>query len=179
MRTVKFDFNGQEFHLCMNGEALFSIYEKFGTKGFVTDPIQGTSKKSFDATCWMLSKLSEQGELVRRNMGFDRKPIRNEGYFRAMLGPLDVADAKRAIADTVRVGFTREVPDDDENEEIDLVLLERERENGTNLSRAKWLQLTTQFLNLSVKDALLMTCGEVGDLITLEKTRRGMKEETE
>lgn len=176
MRTVKFEFNGQEFQLCMNGEALFSIYEKFGTKGFVTDPIQGTSKKSFDATCWMLSKLSEQGELVRRNMGFDRKPIRNEGYFRAMLGPLDIAGAKQAVADAVRAGFAREEPD---TGAVDLGLLELEQKNGNSLSRAKWLQITTQFLNLPVKDALLMTCGEVEDLIKLEKERRGMKEQVE
>ena len=90
MKTLEYQFNGQTYHLCLNGAALFDIYEKYGNKGFVTDPIRGTGKKSFSATCWMLSKLAEQGELVRRYQGYPHGKFPTEQMFAAMLRPADV-----------------------------------------------------------------------------------------
>ena len=55
MRTVPYALNGQTWHLCLNGAALFDIYDKFGTDGSVFDHIEGTDRKSYDATCWMLA----------------------------------------------------------------------------------------------------------------------------
>ena len=97
MKTLEYQFNGQTYHLCLNGAALFDIYEKYGNKGFVTDPIRGTGKKSFSATCWMLSKLAEQGELVRRYQGYPHGKFPTEQMFAAMLRPADVPAAKLAI----------------------------------------------------------------------------------
>ena len=39
------------------------------------------------------------------------------------------------------------------------------------------MQVTTQFLGLSVREGMLLTLGQVNDLIKLEKIRRGIKEE--
>lgn len=39
------------------------------------------------------------------------------------------------------------------------------------------MQVTTQFLGLSVREGMLLTIGQVNDLIKLEKSRRGIKEE--
>lgn len=41
MKLHEVDLCGQHLHLCLNGQALFDLYDKFGTKGFITDPIQG------------------------------------------------------------------------------------------------------------------------------------------
>lgn len=121
MKTVEYKLNGQTYHLCLNGSALFDIYEKYGSKGFVTDHIKGGDKKSFSATCWILAKLAEQGELVRRHQGFDHGKFPTELMFRAMLGPLDVLDANHAIGLAVALGFRRETGED---EEVDLGLVE-------------------------------------------------------
>ena len=69
----------------MNGAALFDIYEKFGRKGKVLDHIQGDGKEAFANTCWMLYKLAEQGELVRRWMGHRPQPIPQERQLLALL----------------------------------------------------------------------------------------------
>ena len=60
MKTFPYTLNGNTWHLCLNGAALFDIYEKYGDKGFVTDHIAGNDKNAFQATCWMLAKLAEQ-----------------------------------------------------------------------------------------------------------------------
>lgn len=126
MKLCKIDINGQTFRLCLNGAALFDIYDKFGTKGFVTDSIEGHTRKAFNATCWMFAKLAEQGELVRRHQGYDRQEIKMPEYFQTFFRPSDVLVAREAIKTAVQVGFAREVADG-EDEEIDLGLQELEK----------------------------------------------------
>lgn len=129
MKTTEYTFGGVTYHLCMNGSALCDIYEKYGSKGFVTDIIRGTGKKSFEATCWMLAKLAEQGELVRRYEGYTAQKMPAESMFRLMLKPLDVVDAKKAIEAAVAEGFSRtEAP---KQNEVDLGLLELEKKTVT------------------------------------------------
>lgn len=95
MKTIPYELNGHTFYLCLNGQALFDAYDKFGYEGFLTKHIEGKDKQSFENTCWLLAKLAEQGELVRRWQGLDRGPIAPEQYFRVNLKPLEVSDAKK------------------------------------------------------------------------------------
>ena len=115
---------GQHLYLLLNGQALFDLYDKFGTKGFITDPIKGSGKKSFEAVCYYLFKLSEQGELLRRWEGQTRGPVLSEQYFRVHLAPRDVYRAKDAIVTTIRIGFAREA---EEEHDVDLGLVELQK----------------------------------------------------
>lgn len=179
MKTIPYRLNGRTYHLCMNGAALFDIYEKFGASGSVTDPIEGGDKEAFRNTCWMLYKLSEQGELVRRYEGHDRQPYLLEGQLRATLSPADVIGAKIAIKEAVAEGFRGEVTRE-EPEEVDLGLMELEQAEGRGgISRAQYLQVMTQLLHLGIKEGMLMTVGEFLDLFELEKQRRQPKEREE
>lgn len=108
MKTFPYELDGHKFYLCLNGQALFDAYEKFGYEGFLTKHSEGKDKQSFENTCWLLAKLAEQGELVRRWQGLDRGPIVPVEYFRAHLRPLDVAGAKDAIREALSLGFSRE-----------------------------------------------------------------------
>ena len=108
MKTFPYELDGHTFYLCLNGQALFDAYDKFGYEEFITKHIEGQSKASFENTCWLLAKLTEQGELVRRWQGLERGPIAPVEYFRAHLRPLDVAGAKDAIREAIALGFARE-----------------------------------------------------------------------
>lgn len=109
MKTMEFTLNEQTLHLCFNGAALFDVYEKFGTLESVLDPIQSGDKQAYDAICWYLWKLSEQGELVRRYLGHERGRMLPESAFRALLMPTDVPRAKLAITNAVAIGFGMEI----------------------------------------------------------------------
>ena len=173
MKTIPFELHGKIFYLCMNGAALFDIYDKFGADGNVTDPIEGADRKAFDATCWMLAKLSEQGAMVRRYQGHDRAQYLKEGELRAMLSPVEVIAAKKAIKDAVAAGFSMEV-ERAEDESFDPWLAEIEQAEGKNvLTRSQFLHAVTQLLHLGIKEGLLLTIGEVCDMLELEKQRRG------
>ena len=108
MKTFPYELDGHKFYLCLNGQALFDAYDNFGYEEFITKHIEGQSKASFENTCWLLCKLAEQGELVRRWQGLERGPIVPVEYFRAHLRPLEVAGAKDAIREAITLGFSRE-----------------------------------------------------------------------
>ena len=124
MRLCKIEINGQTYRLCLNGAALFDIYDKFGTKGFITDPLKDNNKSGFEATCFFLAKLCEQGELYRRWQGQTRGPVLSEQYFRVHLAPRDVYRAKDAIVTAIRIGFAREA---EEPHDVDLGLVELQK----------------------------------------------------
>lgn len=174
MKVHEVDLCGQHLYLLLNGQALFDIYDKFGTKGFITDPLKDNNKAGFEATCFFLAKLCEQGELLRRWEGQTRGPVLSEQYFRVHLAPRDVYRAKDAIVTTIRIGFAREA---EEEHDVDLGLVELQKKNGVSVTRALWLQLLTQFLRLSVREGLLLTPGQVMDLQELEERRRGLERE--
>lgn len=128
MKTVEFQLDGQVYHLILNGAALFDAYDEFGTKGDLLDLVTGTSRESFDHTCWMLVKLAQQGEAVRRFQGEDPMPMLTPMQAQRLLGPVDVVRARAAIRAAFAQGFEREAPD--EEEEIDLGLAELQKKTG-------------------------------------------------
>ena len=128
MKTVEFQLDGQVYHLILNGAALFDAYDEFGTKGDLLDLVTGTSRESFDHTCWMLVKLAQQGEAVRRFQGEEPSPMLTPMQAQRMLTPVDVVRARAAIRAAVAIGFEREAPD--EEEEIDLGLAELQKKTG-------------------------------------------------
>ncbi len=164
MKTVEFDLQDLRLHLCMNGAALFDIYEKFGRKGQILDHIQGSGKDAFDHICWYLWKLAEQGELVRRWMGHRPQPIPQERQLAALLGPMDVPRAKEAICTAARLGFATERTKS-RTEPVDLGLQQLQAQNGSSLTLAGYLAPLLRLLGMNVHDALMMTPGETADLI--------------
>lgn len=127
MRKTEWKLKGHTFTLCLNAAALTDIYDRFGTEKEIPDLYRGSDKASFDALCWLLWKLSEQGELVRRWEGLDRRPIVPESYFRANMAPFDALDAKRALGAAYEQAFRRERDEDGEEEEVDLILQELQK----------------------------------------------------
>ncbi len=128
MRTVRFPFEGVTYHLLLNGEALFTLYERYGSEGSLTDHIQGMGQAAFAATCVFLAVLGTQGELWRRYQGYDSGPIPTEELFRLGLSPLEVPLARAAITQAIRAGFQREAAA--EGREVDVGLLELEKKTA-------------------------------------------------
>ena len=128
MKVHEVDLCGQHLYLCLNGQALFDLYDKFGTKGFITDPLKDSDKKSFEAVCYYLFKLSEQGELYRRWQGQTHGPVLTEQFFRVNLAPREVAAAKDAILAAIVLGFRRE---EKETGDLDLGLVELQKKTGS------------------------------------------------
>lgn len=140
LKTVDFEFNGQVLHLFLNGAALFDFYDKYGSDKDIPEVISGESRASFLATCWLLYKLSEQGELARRQLGHTPETIPSMGQLAALLGALDVPRARRAICAAARLGFAMEHPPKREYEDLGLLELQKKTAAG-KAARSIWTRL--------------------------------------
>ena len=129
MIGLEYTFRETTYNLCLNGAALFAIYDKYGSDISVFDPIKTTDKAGFEAVCFYLHKLAEQGEIVRRWEGHKPRKIPSQGMFEALLSPNDVPEAKAAVQEALRLGFLRE---HDDREVIDLGLLELEKKEAAD-----------------------------------------------
>ena len=124
MRTVDFTMGETELHLCYNGAAMFDLWDIFGQEKRILEHIEPNTKKAFNATCIMLHKLAEQGELVRRYHGHTPQDVPNIKELMAVLAPADVLAAKRAVAAAIAAGMKMEAQI--RRSETDLGLLELE-----------------------------------------------------
>lgn len=112
-----------KLHLLYNAAAHFAAQEKY-PDGLI-GAMAGAGKEGFEALCWAIVELSTQGELCRREMGYDRDGMLTlEQVSRQML-PRDIVVAKQAVLDAVIKGLR--APEEDENAEVDEVLAELEK----------------------------------------------------
>lgn len=129
MRLIPFTLNGTDYHLLLNGAALFDIYDQFGYEGSVADHIKGKDREGFENICWYLEELATQGELFRREQGFDKGPVPSAKSFMVALSPLDVPRARTALQDAIYAGFSME--EGNPPKEIDKGLLELQKKTET------------------------------------------------
>ena len=172
MNTVDFIWNGQTLHLLLNGAALFDIFDRYGSDAEILELIAGSGRKDLEATCWILAKLAEQGELARRYLGYDREKPPQAGRLIALMAPMEIPRARVAITQAVRLlrdaprgsgGVHRPGPPG------------TAKKNGIETDRVQYFQTVTQFLHLPPRAMLILTPGETADLVNLEIKRRGLK----
>lgn len=128
MKHIDFEFNGTTYALSFTAEALFTVYDKFG----YTSDILGTTKimeptvEGWKNLCWLAALLASQGELQRRNWGHDPQSMVTMEQLRTGFMAADSLRLRQAVRDALEQGFQRDVPPHDEDQEVNLVLLERE-----------------------------------------------------
>lgn len=128
MKHIDFEFNGTTYALSFTAEALFTVYDKFG----YTSDILGTTKalepsvEGWKNCCWLAALMASQGELQRRNRGEDPRRMVTMEELRTGFMAADSIRLRQAVRDALEQGFQRDVPDPDADEEVNLVLLERE-----------------------------------------------------
>lgn len=124
MKAVKLVLGGKTHYLALTGEALFAIQDKFGSAETLITDIQPNTRESFVKMCEAIAVLAENGELVRRDLGYTPECIRTTDEFRRLASPPDIISMKQALLQAITLGFGREIEADTENEEVDLALAE-------------------------------------------------------
>lgn len=122
MKLVHYQIDGKEYHLLLNGTALFDFYDRFGHNAELMGVLAvENEKESFQAAIWMLSEFSIQGELYRRSQGMDKGDYLRVEQAALIVTPADIPALKQALAETIQVGFQRNHAS---NEDCDPWLLE-------------------------------------------------------
>lgn len=122
MRTTEVELFGAKYALCLNAAAMFEIEDQIGTDAI--EKAGKTSSEGLDALSMMAAIMMEQGELVRRYMGYDPGKILSATAIRLMLTPADVLVLREKVIRAYLRGFGREIDQDDE---IDLGLTELQK----------------------------------------------------
>ena len=128
MKHIDFEFNGNTYALSFTAEALFTVYDKFGYSADIlgATKILEPTVEGWKNLCWMAALMASQGELQRRNRGEDPKPMVTMEQLRTGFMAADSLRLRQAVRDALEQGFQRDVPPHDEDQEVNLVLLERE-----------------------------------------------------
>ena len=122
MKAVKIELAGRTRYLAFTVEAMFQMQELFGGSAELIDAIRADNREGFDAACKAAAILAEQGELVRRALGYDPEPLADAAVIAAVMQPAEVAALKTAIPSALTLGYGREVEPD--SDEVDMGLAE-------------------------------------------------------
>ena len=171
MKHIDFDFDGRTYALSFTAEALFTVYDKFG---YTSDIL--TATKVLEPTldgwknlCWLAALMAAQGELQRRARGEDARPMLTVEQLRSGFMAADSNRLRAAVRAALEQGFERDVPPPDAEQEVNLVLLQREeaekKNEGGGRSRALYLAASAARLHLAPRDALLLTPGLWSDMM--------------
>ena len=127
MKHIDFAFNGKLYALSFTAEALFTIYDKFGTGDILesTHCLEPTAE-GWKNCCWLAALMAAQGELQRRRQGYDPEPMLGMEDLRVGFMAAESTDLRIAVRAALEQGFARDIPDPDEEDEVNEVLMERE-----------------------------------------------------
>ena len=128
MKHIDFEFNDTTYALSFTAEALFTVYDKFG---YTSDILESThvlepTAEGWKNCCWLAALMASQGELQRRHRGEDPKRMVTMEELRTGFMAADSVRLRQAVRAALEQGFQRDVPPPDEEQEVNLVLLERE-----------------------------------------------------
>lgn len=122
-RMLKATFHQKTVYFCYTISVLFDAVEKFGTVQLALDMLQSDGKDAYDAVQWFAARLSQEGAVCRREMGYECPEILTEAEVSLRMPPVEFSLLREAVVEAVSLGYRREIPDG-ENQERDLGLEE-------------------------------------------------------
>lgn len=127
MKTIKIDLAGKDYYLAFTGAAKYKLEDLCGEQS-ILELTQPDTRESFGYLCKAVAILTEQGELARRFMGYDKSTYLSAEAIEAILLPKDILIVKTGLAHAILLGYGREI--EDEKKEVDLVLQELEKKTA-------------------------------------------------
>lgn len=123
-KLISVNFNGKTYYLNYSMAVMFDVTEKYGDVQALLSSIQKGGKEEFDNVRWLFARLAEDGELCRREAGYDKQEFIKPEEITLRMKPYEYAEIVQGIIDAVTYGFYREVENVNEDSEIDIGLAE-------------------------------------------------------
>ena len=119
MDLTKYDF-------VYNAAAHFAAQDKY-PDGLWAELVK-PGVAGYEALCWALAETSLQGELIRRDIGHDKRETLDENKLRLYLKPRQINEARSIILTAMTKGLNNA----DEEEEVDEVMAEIQKKTATD-----------------------------------------------
>lgn len=112
---------GEERPLNYSVEIMFKVNEKYGGINKALSIIESDTPESVQAVRWFAAEMANDGELCRREAGFEHKKMLAIDDISMRMRPIDYALLKNSVVNAIVAGYRREV---DSAEEMDIGLAE-------------------------------------------------------
>lgn len=177
MNPVRVTINQQAYELIYTVGAAIKIQDAFGSSEEMLSDIGGAGEvHGAAAVCRAAAILMEQGELVRRYMGYEPHSILSASDIASCASKQELDVLRIAIPATVSAGLLCEL--EDETEEIDLGLQELNEEKRSHIAPALFYRMGV-VNGFTKKETLLSTPGELCDMWNLYAKAHGIKRKTD
>lgn len=114
-----------KYHFVYNANAYFASMDKYPDGLF--EAITKNGRDGLEALCWALQTMSEQAELLRQYMGYEKSEVFNAKEAMVVLKPREIPIARTIAIGAIEVGLNM---NDEENEELDLVIVELQKKTN-------------------------------------------------
>lgn len=115
-----------QYSYVYNAAAHFAAMDKY-PDGLWAELVK-PGKAGHEALCWALAETSMQGELIRRDMGHDKRETLDEAKLRLYLKPKQINEARTIVL----TAMTKGLNSTDEAEEVDEVMAEIQKKTATD-----------------------------------------------
>lgn len=129
-RVVQVTIKGRLYTLNYSVAVMFDMADKYGDIQKALDALAQSDREGFDTLQWFLLKLSEDGELTRREEGYDPAPFLKAADISPRMKPLEYEELKGAVVDAITMGYHREVEADSEEIDVGLQELNEKKEKA-------------------------------------------------
>ena len=117
--------NGKVRPMHYSLEVMFAVHEKFGSLEAALELLEHDDRESFNAVRFMTTAMVNDAELCLRAEGYDHSPMMKEEDLGLRIKPFSYLALKKAISDTITMGYKQE--QENKNKETDLGLLELQK----------------------------------------------------
>ena len=115
-----------QYSYVYNAAAHFAAQDKY-PDGLWAELVK-PGKAGHEALCWALAETSMQGELIRRDMGHDKRETLSEDKLRLYLKPKQINEARTIVLTAMTKGLNSA----DEDDEVDEVMAEIQKKTETD-----------------------------------------------
>lgn len=121
-RMVTADIGGKTVYLNYSVSVMFDMVDKYGSIQTALETIAKDNTAGLEAVQWFAVQMANDGELCRRELGYDKGEMLTNADISSHMHPLEYGELKAAVVQAITAGYRREVTP--ENDEIDLGLAE-------------------------------------------------------
>lgn len=127
-RLVEVVIRGETRYLNYSVEVMFRVIEKYGSAQKMLEALLTPNTEAFETVRWLAVLMANDGELCRREAGYEKKPMLSAKDISPRMKPWEYEEIHVAVTKAVNLGYQREV--DDVDTEIDLGLEELNEKKG-------------------------------------------------
>lgn len=114
---IETTFRGRPLTLLFSIDVMFDAIEKYGSAAELLQALGGETRDTYAAVVWATERMAREGELARREAGYEPRPMLEPGEFSLRRTPYEYVTLRSACSEAIGRAFRREEPDEDGGEE--------------------------------------------------------------